>query len=191
MHCLFFDVRPRPGHVNHYFEHVDRLKPVLARHDGLLYLERFRPIDDPDALLSHQLWRDETAIQAWRRDATHRASQSAGRRVHFDDYRIRVGQQLAERPGDAPMPEGPGRFLVARYGGTRARDAGRTYESVTRPGYLIHLAEAPRAKDAAALAEAALEDGAESVRLFRIARDYTMRDRAEAPRDASAVHDGS
>jgi heme-degrading monooxygenase HmoA len=191
MHCLFFDVRPKPGHMKHYFEHVDRLKPRLAHHEGLAYLERFRPIDDPDALLSHQLWRDEAAIEAWRHDATHRSSQSAGRRVHFEDYRIQVGQLLAESPGEADVSDEMGRFLVASYGETVPRDGGRTYDSVTRPGYFVHLAEASRAASATELAVTALDGGAETVRLFRIARDYTMTDRAEAPRDSVAVHDES
>jgi heme-degrading monooxygenase HmoA len=189
MHCLFFDVRPKPGHMTHYFEHVDRLKPRLARHEGLVYLERFRPIDDPDALLSHQLWRDEAAIEAWRHDATHRSSQSAGRRVHFEDYRIQVGHMLAELPREAQVPDETGRFLVASYGETVPGNGGRTYDSVTRPGYLVHLAETSEAAVATDLARTAFDGGAETVRLFRIARDYTMTDRAEAPRDSTAVHD--
>ncbi|MFW5641199.1 MAG: antibiotic biosynthesis monooxygenase family protein [Roseicyclus sp.] len=184
MHCLFFDVRPKPGHLEHYFAHVDRLKPRLAAHDGMLYLERFRPLDDPEALLSHQLWRDEAAIAAWRRDGTHRSSQAAGRRVHFEDYRIRVGPAVAEWPGGVKAPEGGGgRLLLASYGLREAGNGGRTYESVTRPGYLLALTEAAGAESAAALAEAALTAGADKVRLFGIARDYTLTDRAEAPGD--------
>lgn len=175
MHCLFFDVRPKPGHMPHYFEHVDRLKPILAQHRGLLYLERFRPLDDPEALLSHQLWQDEAALAAWRRDATHRASQSAGRTVHFEDYRIRVGaQDSAIDAGDKD------RFLMAAYG-TAPTPEGRAYESVTRPGRFVTLAEARQGAAAHVLAEAAQAAGAEEVRVFRIARDYTLTNRAEAP----------
>lgn len=171
---LFFDVRPKPGHMVHYFEHVDRLKPILAGHTGLLYLERFRPLDDPDALLSHQHWADEAALLGWRRDATHRASQSAGRKVHFEDYRIRVG-------GAVTRPEGEGRYVLT-FAGTEPLE-GRAYESVTRPGRFLTVAEAATGAAAQALAEAAREAGAEEIDVFAISRDYTLTDRVEAPRD--------
>jgi heme-degrading monooxygenase HmoA len=171
MHGLFFDVQPKPGHMAHYFDHVALLKPVLARHEGLLFLDRYRPLDDPDALLSHQLWADEAAIARWRTDATHRASQSAGRRIHFDAYRIRVGEQVP--PGSG----GTGRFLLAAYGPAPA-PAGRAYESVNHPGRFVTLSS----HDSAASASAAAGDArAEEVRIFRILRDYTLTDRAEAP----------
>ncbi|HSF65655.1 MAG TPA: antibiotic biosynthesis monooxygenase family protein [Paracoccaceae bacterium] len=172
MHALFFEMQPKPGHMPHYFEHVERLRPILAAHPGLIYLERFRPLDRPDAILSHQHWADEEAIRAWRCDGTHRASQSAGRRIHFDDYRIRVGPE-------APA-QGAGRFVVAAYGAAPA-GPGRVHESVTRPGRFLTLAEAGQgdaAQEVAAMARAA---GAEDVRIFAITRDYTMTDRAEAP----------
>jgi heme-degrading monooxygenase HmoA len=171
---LFFDVRPKPGHMVHYFEHVDRLKPILAEHKGLLYLERFRPLDDPDALLSHQHWADEAALLGWRRDTTHRASQSAGRKVHFEDYRIRVGGAVAE-------PEGEGRYVLT-FAGTAPME-GRVYESVTRPGRFLTVAEATTGAAAQALAGEAREAGAEAVHVFDITRDYTLTDRVEAPRD--------
>jgi heme-degrading monooxygenase HmoA len=169
---LFFDVRPKPGHMVHYFAHVDRLKPVLAAHEGLLYLERFRPLDEPEALLSHQHWADEAALAGWRRDGTHRASQAAGRKVHFEDYRIRVGP---EGTGMA----GRGRFVVTAEAGEPLE--GRGYESVTRPGRFLTLSEADNGEAALALAHAARNGGATRVHVFAISRDYTLRDRAEAP----------
>ena len=175
MHCLFFDVRPKPGHMDHYFDHVARLKPVLARHEGLMFLDRYRPLDEPDALLSHQLWADEAAIAAWRADATHRASQSAGRKVHFDGYRIRVGVEVAP---DRDSSE-PGRFLLAAYGAAPAQIMGaRSYESVNNAGRFVTLVSHDTL---AAATDAAAGSDAEETRLFRILRDYTMTDRAEAP----------
>lgn len=172
MHCLFFDMQPKPGHMPHYFEHVDRLRPLLSQHPGLIYLERFRPIDRPEAILSHQHWADEEAIRAWRCDGTHRASQAAGRHVHFEGYRIRVGPEVAA--------EGAGRFVVAAYGDAPA-GPGRVHESVTRPGRFLTLAGAGQGDAAQAVAARARADGAEEVRIFAITRDYTMTDRAEAP----------
>ncbi|MCO8144378.1 antibiotic biosynthesis monooxygenase [Rhodovulum tesquicola] len=174
MQCLFFDVRPKPGHMDAYFAHVDRLRPILARHRGLIYLERFRPLDAPDALLSHQLWADEDAITAWRRDIAHRASQWAGQRIHFESYRIRVGPEAA-RPA-----EGAARWLVAAYGPAPLA-SGRSHESVTRPGRFVTLAERAEGAAARTLADRMASGGADEVRIFAITRDYTMTDRAEAP----------
>ncbi len=174
MHCLFFDVLPKPGHMPRYFEHVDRLRPVLAAHEGLVYLERFTPLDAPGALLSHQIWRDEAAIRAWRADPEHRISQSAGRRVHFERYRIRVGPEI----GDGAT--GSGRFVIAGYGPVPLV-GGQRHESVTRPGRFLTLGEAGTAEAARALAAGFSGGGAEDVRVFAITRDYGMTDRAEAP----------
>jgi heme-degrading monooxygenase HmoA len=187
MQALFFNVLPKPGHMPHYFEHVARLKPVLARHRGLVFLDRYRPLDEPEALLSHQLWADEAAIAAWRADPEHRAAQAAGRRVHFQDYRIRVGEQLMHLTQgalpDLPELAGPDRLVVAAYGRAPvARPGMRGFESVNIPGRFISLLAADTvaaALGAAVLAQAA---GADDVRVFRIVRDYTLADRAEAPR---------
>ena len=172
MHALFFDMQPKAGHMTHYFAHVDRLRPLLAAHPGLLYLERFRPLDQPDAILSHQHWADEAAIRAWRCDGTHRDSQAAGRAIHFEQYRIRVGPEV--------QPDGAGRFVVAAYG-SAAAGPGRVHESVTRPGRFLTLAEAGQGDAARAIAASARADGAEEVRVFGVSRDYTLTDRAEAP----------
>jgi len=181
MHCLFFDVHPKAGHLPHYFEHVDKLKPILAEHRGLLYLERFRPLDNQDALLSHQLWEDEAAIAEWRREASHRVSQTAGRVTHFQDYRIRVGPQQARFPEEPAAIQGQDRFLVAAYGAAPGRQ-GRAYESVSRPDRFVTLAETTLGSDAETVALRAEDEGADDVRVFRITRDYTMHDRAEAPK---------
>jgi heme-degrading monooxygenase HmoA len=172
MHALFFDMEPKAGHMPHYFEHVERLKPLLSAHPGLLYLERFRPVDGPDAILSHQHWEGEAAIRAWRCDGTHRTSQAAGRNVHFERYRIRVGPEV--------QPEGAGRFVVAAYGAAAA-GPGRVHESVTRPGRFLTLAEAGQGEVALEIAAQARAEGAEDVRIFAVSRDYGMTDRAEAP----------
>ncbi|OIQ77314.1 hypothetical protein GALL_409880 [mine drainage metagenome] len=52
MHALFFEVRPHPGHLEHYFEHVARLRPALARHTGLAFLDRYSSLNDTDLLLA-------------------------------------------------------------------------------------------------------------------------------------------
>jgi heme-degrading monooxygenase HmoA len=182
---LFFDVVPKPGHMQAYFDHVARLKPVLERHEGLVFLERFQPLDAPGALLSHQLWSDAAAIDRWRADPDHKLSQAAGRRVHFDAYRIRVGAQMLHLPMDTQdlAADSAGRFVVAAYGtAPSSLPNGRAHESVSRPGQYLTLAKTTDAAQAQGWAHSARYTGAETVRVFAINRDYTMTDRAEAPR---------
>jgi heme-degrading monooxygenase HmoA len=185
MHGLFFDVEPKPGHMPHYFTHVDRLKPILAQHKGLVFLDRYRPLDDAGALLSHQLWADEEAIASWRADSTHRASQSAGRKIHFDGYRIRVGAMVAHltQTESTNLEDLPAdRLLVVAYGRAPILLAhARAYESVNNPGRFVTLASHGDRATAQVLARDAIGQGAEDLRIFAVARDYTLTDRAEAP----------
>lgn len=99
MYSLLFEVTPREGHEGHYLARAQALRPALERHAGLLALDRFRSLARPAALLSAQRWRDEAAIDAWRRDRVHRGAQQAGRERHFADYRLRVSRVLATRLG--------------------------------------------------------------------------------------------
>lgn len=189
MDGLFFEVRPHPGHLAHYFAHVDRLRPVLARHEGLLFLDRFRSLDHEDVLLSHQLWRDEEAIVEWRRDPEHRRSQNAGNRVHFADYRIRVGALVLDwQAGDPPPSSGKvasahARYVLAVYGSSSLREEGfAAFESVNHEGRFIALAE-PRGRAEAVAAHAALigREGVSRSALFAVRRDYGLFERDEAP----------
>ena len=60
---LFFEVAPNPGHLNHYFSFVEKLKPELEKHDGLIWLNRYEAKFDDYSLLSHQLWDSEKSIE--------------------------------------------------------------------------------------------------------------------------------
>ena len=192
MYALFFEVRPKPGHLPHYFAHVERLRPALARHTGLLFLDRYRSLTDDAILLSHQHWRDEAAILGWRRDSLHLQSQQAGRYQHFADYRIRVASlvcqwvdgQFSEAAQD--QIEGPdeGRFVIAAYSqateGTAPAHAG--FESVNRQGAFISLQAVPNRSLAQASVRASSHlPGMQSARAFRVVRDYGMLEREEAP----------
>lgn len=189
MHALFFEVRPVEGHLPHYFEHVARLRPVLARHTGLLFLDRYSAQGDPGLLLSHQLWQDEAALVAWRRDPTHRASQAAGRRVHFADYRIRVGVRALHWQagvGLAQEAAADGPHVVAVYG-RQAMPAGfSVFDSVNHAGNRVALAGTSDLTAARAMLDAAtVRPGLDEGAAFRILRDYGQFDRAQAPeRDA-------
>jgi heme-degrading monooxygenase HmoA len=189
MHALFFEVRPHPGHLDHYFAHVARLRPILARHKGLVFLDRYASLSDQDVLLSHQLWESEEAIIAWRSDPEHRRSQTAGNNVHFADYRIRVGARVmywrAGTPDAIADPEGASaaQHVLALYGTQPVTDAGYTaFESVNSEGRFISLATYEVRETAkSALRSHIGRDGLEEASVYSIRRDYGLFDRAQAP----------
>ncbi|MCC5985040.1 MAG: antibiotic biosynthesis monooxygenase [Rhodobacteraceae bacterium] len=190
MHALFFEVRPKPGHLKHYFEHVDRLRPVLARHPGLVFLDRYGALDDADVLLSHQLWQDEAAIIGWRADPEHRRSQTAGRKVHFQDYRIRVCERVRHWSADGAAETGhhgadpsPASHLIAAYGAAPLMHPGcQAFESVNHKGQFVTLGSAAGADAAGALFDALAQgQGVTSAAAYAVLRDYGQFDRAQAP----------
>lgn len=189
MHALFFEVRPKAGHLKHYFEHVARLRPALAHHTGLAFLDRYSSLSEADLLLSHQLWESEEAIIAWRANATHRSSQSAGRRVHFADYRIRVGERVLQWRADEP--EARARVVVAAdaphvlaFYGTQPVTGPEcaAFESVNNNGRFITLATAKGLAAAEALFETQIgASGLDEGAIYSIRRDYGQFDRVQAP----------
>ena len=95
---LFFEVTPHLGHSEHYFSFVEKLKPELAKHSGLVWLNRYETLSDDCTLLSYQLWENEKSIENWRNNKMHRLAQEAGIKAHFKDYRIRVGERVSFWP---------------------------------------------------------------------------------------------
>ena len=95
---LFFEVTPNLGHSKHYFSYVEKLRPELVKHSGLVWLNRYQTLSDDCSLLSYQLWEDEKSIENWRNNKMHRLAQEAGNTVHFKDYRIRVGKRVSFWP---------------------------------------------------------------------------------------------
>ena len=99
---LFFEVTPHLGHSKHYFSYVEKLRPELVKHSGLVWLNRYQALSDDCSLLSYQLWEDEESIDNWRNNKMHRLAQEAGIKVHFKNYRIRVGERISFWPqGDS------------------------------------------------------------------------------------------
>ena len=192
MFALFFEVRPKPGHMPHYFAHVERLRAALAQHTGLLFLDRYRCLDDEGVLLSHQHWRDEAAILAWRRDSLHLQSQQAGRYDHFADYRIRVASLVCQwvdgrfseaEPTGKHTPD-EGRYLVAAYSQAAQGHVppNASFASVNRQGHYIGLHEfASRRLAESSVRVCSALAGMQSARAFRVVRDYGMLAREEAP----------
>ncbi len=107
MIAVIFEVEPAPGQLLAYLDIAAALRPRLDAIDGFLSIERFESLTRPGRILSLSFWRDEAAIQEWRRLEDHRDAQSAGRAGMFTDYRIRVASVirdygLNERDGAPP-----------------------------------------------------------------------------------------
>lgn len=79
-----------------YLDIAAELKPLLATIDGFVSIERFESLSEPGKLLSLSFWRDEAAVQEWRRVEAHRAGQAEGRGGVFGDYRLRVAAVLRD-----------------------------------------------------------------------------------------------
>lgn len=188
---LFFEVMPKPGHETCYFEHVETLKPALARHDGLRWLQRYKSVDDTGLILSHQLWDGEDALVQWRRDRDHRQSQIAGMTRHFTDYRIRVGPRLWHMDngveygsfsvaGDTSLVlaiDGAAAQAEPAFAGLGTNQ--RRFASVpeqTRTLLLISLDSVD-----ASLRQRIIRSGISMASLFAVKRDYGLFDRTQAP----------
>lgn len=96
MIAVIFEVMPSADGRAEYLERAAQLAPLLAGVDGFISVERFTSITTPGKMLSLSFWRDEAAVQAWRRHEAHRAAQLAGRGGVFDDYRLRVASVMRD-----------------------------------------------------------------------------------------------
>ncbi|WP_299546050.1 antibiotic biosynthesis monooxygenase [uncultured Tateyamaria sp.] len=90
MIAVIFEVWPKDGHRTPYLNRTAALKAHLADIPGFISVERFESLMEPGKLLSLSFWEDETALEHWRKLPEHRDAQSAGRDIHFDNYRLRV-----------------------------------------------------------------------------------------------------
>ena len=171
---LFFEVTPLEGHAEHYFNLAAALRPELERSGGVEFIDRYRSIDRPDVILSHQWWADEEALVRWRHHTQHRAIQRAGREQHFADYRLRIGPEV-----DPSRARSVARAVWVSYYDAKpaAPTAGELFKSVYREGKFLVLS------DKEPVAQAAWSDR----KAFEITRDYGMHDRAEAPQSYPPV----
>ena len=112
MYAVIFEVEPAPGRRQDYLEIAAQLRPELEKIDGFISVERFQSLTQPGKILSLSFWRDEAAVERWRRQEQHQAAQRAGRTGIFHTYRLRVADvvrdygmnERAEAP--QPPPEG-------------------------------------------------------------------------------------
>jgi heme-degrading monooxygenase HmoA len=90
--AVIFEVWPSAAGKQEYIDLAAHLRPLLDQVDGFISIERFESLHEPGKLLSLSFWRDEQAIEAWRRLEEHRQAQVRGRTSLFRDYRLRIAE---------------------------------------------------------------------------------------------------
>ncbi len=90
MIAVIFESWPAPGKAQSYLDMGAALAPHLESLDGFISIERFQSVAKPGKLLALSFWRDEAAIENWRKQEIHRRVQANSRSTIFDDYRLRV-----------------------------------------------------------------------------------------------------
>lgn len=96
MIAVIFEVTPAEGCKDAYLDLAAALRPMLQQVDGFLSIERFQSLANPGKILSLSFFRDEQAVQQWRRLEAHRAAQQAGRERLFADYRLRIASVVRD-----------------------------------------------------------------------------------------------
>ena len=96
MIAVIFEVMPHPDRKSNYLDMAALMLPLVDEIDGFISVERFQSLTNPNKLLSLSFFRDEEAIQNWRRLTKHRAAQSAGRSGMFTDYHLRIAHVLRD-----------------------------------------------------------------------------------------------
>ena len=190
---LFFEVQPKPGQRQAYFDHVDKLKSELNRHEGLLWIHRYQSIDVPDLILSHQYWASEAALVAWRRNQEHRYSQTQGIKKIFANYRIRVGPRIwswSDENHSIELPWDQNSFTNCILTLRKSRDVvvniddasvtlTSRYVSLTAKGQELITYACDSLTEV--LLSKIFQSGAERADLFLPERDYGLFDRSGAP----------
>ncbi len=96
MIAVIFEVTPREGRRAEYLDLAAEMRPLVEAIDGFISVERFESLTTPGKLLSVSLFRDEAALDEWRRLARHRSMQAKGRGGIFADYRLRVASVIRD-----------------------------------------------------------------------------------------------
>ena len=96
MIAVIFEVWPKPEHRQAYFDLAADLKPILQTIDGFISVERFESLTETGKVLSVSFWRDEAAVETWRKTMEHRRAQAKGRGNFFADYRLRIASVVRD-----------------------------------------------------------------------------------------------
>jgi|SRR5215469_5885576 len=65
--AVIFEVWPRSEHRQAYLDLAAQLRPLLDSIEGFIAIERFESLTSPGKILSLSFWRDEQAVERWRK----------------------------------------------------------------------------------------------------------------------------
>lgn len=111
MFVVVFEVRPHPQRWDDYVGTAGILRPDLERIDGFIDNDRYRNVNDASGILSLSTWRDEKSVIRWRtQERHHLEGQTRGRDGILGDYRLRVGEVMADSGAPATATLAQHRF---------------------------------------------------------------------------------
>lgn len=96
MIAVIFEVQPYPEHKEKYLDIAAQLRPELEKIEGFISIERFQSLTQENKVLSLSFFKDEKAIEEWRKLHVHRQAQQAGREKLFKDYRLRIATVMRD-----------------------------------------------------------------------------------------------
>lgn len=102
MFCGMLEVNPRSDQLDVYFDMARVLRPELEKIDGFVDNNRYASLTRPGWLLSLSSWRDEKALVRWSIEGHHHKVMQAARDRVFADYRMHIGEFVA----DTQVPAG-------------------------------------------------------------------------------------
>jgi heme-degrading monooxygenase HmoA len=102
MFTAMLEVKPAPEQFDAYLAMAKILRPELEKIEGFIDNNRYASLTRDGWLLSLSTWRDEKSLIRWRISTKHQKVQQAARDRIFSDYRLRIGQTVA----DTRLPEG-------------------------------------------------------------------------------------
>lgn len=92
MIAVIFEVWPNNTGRQEYLDLAAYLRTLLNDINGFISIERFESLQTPGKILSLSFWRDEQAVEVWRKSEEHRRAQQRGRASLFRDYRLCVAE---------------------------------------------------------------------------------------------------
>jgi heme-degrading monooxygenase HmoA len=102
MFSAMLEVNPKADQFDAYLGMAKMLRPELDEIDGFVDNTRYASLTRDGWLLSLSSWRDEKSLVRWRVTSNHHKIQQAARDRVFADYRLRIGQTVA----DTQVPAG-------------------------------------------------------------------------------------
>lgn len=96
MIAVIFEVMPHADKKDAYLAMAAEMRPLVDQIDGFISVERFQSLTNPEKLLSLSFFRDEKALDDWRRLTQHRGAQKAGREIMFADYHLRIASVIRD-----------------------------------------------------------------------------------------------